>query len=342
MPQRRPPLNSRRWAAALGALLLAGGLLASAGHARLIEAQQAPTVAASTFEGTAPKPGELALLRTARLVTPADLSSGLTTAGCTPTVIAVTVGGQWQVFVASTAAPTFVNAPFLAAVPTLAAGTGFFVRCQPAPLPAGLALAPIERVEVVRSDAATPSYWAVVVSGLPGGCVKFERADVKRSGDAFEVTVLNRVPLTLMPCTAIYGYATNRVPLDGEFVLGRTYTVTVNDRSTAFVAGSASIPIGGPAAPANVRLTGALPDLNTVTPPGEAERGRVTVLWESSAAVTGFRIYQRDCSGAPSGTAFEVPAADRQYGPLQPCRPGGNVGVSAVSAAGESPVAWAR
>ncbi|RJQ11388.1 MAG: hypothetical protein C4558_03470 [Dehalococcoidia bacterium] len=330
----------RAWAVAIAAVALAGASLI----AWPVEAQEAPAPLPppAPFEGIAPKPGDLALLRTSRTVTPADLASGLTSAGCAPTVIAITIGGQWQTFVASTAAPTFVNAPFLAAVPTLAAGTGFFVRCQPAALPAGLALAPIESVEVVRSDSPEPSYWAVITSGLPNGCAKFERIDVKRTGDTFEITVLNRIPQTLVACPAIYGYVTSRVPLTGDFVLGRTITLNVNDRTTTFIAGSAGIPVGGPPAPTNVRLSGSLPDLMTTVPAGEAERGRVTVLWESSAVVTGFRIYQRDCSGVLTSTRIEVGAADRQYGPLQPCRPGGNVGVAAVSEAGESPITWAR
>lgn len=330
---------------ALVGVVVVGALMASGGRA---EAQQAPAppIQAPPFVGVAPKPGEIALLLTSRAVTPSELSAGLTAAGCTPTVIAVTVGGQWQVFVASPSAPTFVNAPFVATFPTLAGGTGFFVRCEPAALPSGLVLAPIVTVDVVRSDSVTASYWAVVTSGLPGGCVKFERIDTKRSGDTFEVTVLNRVLQTFAPCTAIYGYVTSRVPLTGEFILGRTYTVAVNGQSTTFVGGTTSIPVGGPPAPTNVRLTGALPDTMVLVPAGEAERGRVTVLWDApvpaTAAVTGFRVYQRDCTGVPTGTPIEVAATDRQFGPLQPCRPGGNVGVSAVSAAGESTITWVK
>lgn len=327
---------------------LAAPLMVALLLARPAGAQQTPPslLIPPPFEGPAPRPGDVALLRTSRAVTPSDLSAGLTMAGCTPTVIAITVGGQWQVFVAAPAAPTFVNAPFLATVPTLAAGTGFFVRCEPAPLPTGLTLAPIESVEVVRSDSATPSYWAVITSGLPSGCAKFERIDSSRSGDLFTMTVLNRIPQTLLPCTAIYGYVTNRVPLTGELVIGRTYVLRVNDQTTTFVAGSASIRVGGPPAPANVRLSGSLPDTDLLVPAGEAERGRVTVSWDAplpaTSALTGFRIYERDCSGVPTGTRIEVAATDRSYGPLQPCRPGGNVGVAAVSAAGESPITWVR
>ncbi|TAJ16201.1 MAG: hypothetical protein EPO65_13655 [Dehalococcoidia bacterium] len=333
-------LSLTRWlATATSALVLGVALLAPS----RIQAQVAPLPPVSPpFVGAAPKPGDLALLATSRVVTASELSAGLTSAGCTPVVLAVTVNGQWQVFVAASATPTFVNAPFAAAVPMLAAGQGFFVRCQPATPPTGLERASIESIEVVRSDATAPSYWAVI-SSVVAGCAKFERIDTKRTGDTFEVTVYNRVPQTLAACPAIIGWVTNRVALTGDLVLGRTYTVAVNDRTTTFVAGSTSINIGGPAAPTYVRLTGAIPDLLMSVPVGEAERGRVTVLWDSTAAsVTGFRIYERDCSGVPTGIPFVVPAADRQYGPLQPCRPGGNVGVAALSAAGESPIVWAR
>ena len=329
-------LGKRGWTGALAAVVLAGALF-SGGAA---EAQVAP-VQAPPFVGVAPKPGEIALLATSRTVTPSELSAGLTSAGCTPTTIAITVNGQWATFVGG-AAPTFVNAPFLAAQPTLAAGTGFFVRCQPPVLPEGLSQAPIEKVEIVRSDSVAPAYWAVVTSGLPSGCAKFERIDSTRSGDIFTVTVLNRTPLTLQPCTAIYGYVTNRVPLTGDLIVGRTYTVVVNGQTTTFIGGSTSIPVGGPPAPTNVRLTGALPDTSVLVPAGQGELGRVTVMWDSSAVVTGFRIYQRDCSGVPTGTPIEVTAADRQFGPLQPCRPGGNIGVAAVSGAGESPITWVK
>ena len=326
------------WMAAFAAVML-GVALVAPGRA---EAQVAPVppIQAPPFVGVAPKPGEIALMLTSRAVAPSELSAGLTSAGCSPTVLAVTVGGQWLVFV--TAAPTFVNAPFAAALPSLAGGTGFFVRCADGPRPDGLSLAPIEQVEIARGDVGVSTYVAVVRSGLPSGCAKFERVDVTRSGDTFTLTVLNRV--TVPPsgaCTAIYGIVTNRVALSGDFIVGRQYSVTVNGQTTTFTAG-ASIPVVGPPAPTNVRLTGSLPDLMTTVPAGEGERGRVTVMWDSVAAVTGFRVYQRDCGGVLTGTPIEVPGGERQYGPLQPCRPGGNVGVSALNSTGESVITWVK
>lgn len=325
------------WFAALAAVMLGVALIAP--HRAEAQVAPVPPIQAPPFVGTAPKPGEVALLLTSRTVTPSELSAGLTSAGCTPTVLAVTVGGQWLVFV--TAAPTFVNAPFAAALPSLAAGTGFFVRCADGPRTDGLSLAPIEQVEIVRDNTGTSTYVAVVRSGLPNGCAKFERVDVTRSGDTFTVTVLNRMPQTLMPCTAIYGIVTNRVALSGDFIVGRQYSVTVNGQTTTFTAGT-SVPVLGPPAPTNVRLTGSLPDLMTTVPAGEGERGRVTVMWDSVSAVTGFRVYQRDCGGVLTGTPIEVPGGERQYGPLQPCRPGGNIGVSAMNSTGESVITWVK
>ena len=326
-----------RWTTALLAVVLAGALIAPAPAA----AQQVPPQS-PPFSGIVPARGTIGLLMTTRMVTPPELSDGLAIAGCPSTAIAVTVNGQWSVVVGGTA-PTFVNAPFLAAWPTLAASTGFFVRCEPAsPIGNHLSLAPIDKVEIVRDTASAPSYSAVITSRLPSGCARFERIDVERSGDTFTVTVLNRI--NIPPggaCTAIYGIVTNRVVLSGTFVEGRTYSVVVNGKTTTFVAGS-SVPVGGPPAPTNVRLSGALPDTSMTVPPGQGEMGRVTVSWDYVAAVTSFRVYQRDCAGVPSGTPIEVPGGERSFGPLQPCRPGGNIGVSALSAAGESTITWVR
>ena len=95
------------------------------------------------------------------------------------------------------------------------------------------------------------------------------------------------------------------------------------------------------AAPTNVRLQGRLPDLSTPVPLGEAESGRVTVLWDGGAVATGFRVYLKECDGTQR-PPIELPPTDRQLGPLQPCRPSGNVGVAAVYARGESSISWVR
>ena len=94
-------------------------------------------------------------------------------------------------------------------------------------------------------------------------------------------------------------------------------------------------------APRNLKLAGRLPDISTPVPPGEGEAGRLTISWESATGPIGFRIYTKDCDGTVKA-ALDVPAADRQFGPIHACRPTGNLGVSALYAAGESAIAWVR
>ncbi len=99
----------------------------------------------------------------------------------------------------------------------------------------------------------------------------------------------------------------------------------------------------GPAAPTNVRLSGRLPDLNETVAPGEGESGRITIEWDfEDGDITGFRVYQRECDGTVVAEPIDVGAEERQLGPLQPCRPGGDVGVSSVSATGESEIVWSQ
>ncbi|MPZ98832.1 MAG: hypothetical protein GEU80_05730 [Dehalococcoidia bacterium] len=88
-------------------------------------------------------------------------------------------------------------------------------------------------------------------------------------------------------------------------------------------------------------LSGELPDTSATVPPGSGELGRVTVEWEAGGEADGYRVYLEDCDGAV-GEAIEVEATETQHGPLQPCRPGGNVGVAAFDASGESEIVWAQ
>jgi hypothetical protein len=83
-----------------------------------------------------------------------------------------------------------------------------------------------------------------------------------------------------------------------------------------------------------------LPNTNATVPPGEAESGRVTIEWDATGGADGFRIYLQDCT-AKVQLALQVQASERRYGPLQPCRPGGKVGVAAFNKIGESAIAWA-
>lgn len=93
-----------------------------------------------------------------------------------------------------------------------------------------------------------------------------------------------------------------------------------------------------PAAPTNLRIEGALPDLGDPVPPGEGELGRITVRWnDNSGNENGFRIYQ-DCNGTVT-QLLDVGANETSYGALQVCRPG-RVGVAAYNGYGESMVLW--
>jgi hypothetical protein len=77
-------------------------------------------------------------------------------------------------------------------------------------------------------------------------------------------------------------------------------------------------------------------------PPGSGELGRVSAEWEAdSGAADGFRIYLRDCDGSVQ-FVIEVEPQARTHEPLQPCRPGGDIGVSAFDERGESAITWAH
>jgi hypothetical protein len=94
------------------------------------------------------------------------------------------------------------------------------------------------------------------------------------------------------------------------------------------------------AAPSDVRIEGALPDLRTPVPPGQGELGRITVVWkDNSTNEDGFRVFQ-ECNGTPA-EVLEVEANVTQYGPLQVCRPG-RVGVAAFEGQDQSAIAWSR
>jgi putative lipoprotein len=98
--------------------------------------------------------------------------------------------------------------------------------------------APIETVEIVVSGSEPAEYSLHIVSGLPGGCAKFEGYEVSRDGNTIEVTVINLMPADPRTiCTAIYGYQGSEVALGSDLTPGETYTVVVNGQTTSsFVA----------------------------------------------------------------------------------------------------------
>lgn len=75
---------------------------------------------------------------------------------------------------------------------------------------------------------------ARITSGLPSGCAVYSRAEVTRTADGARVAVYNHFPVGNVACTMIYGYTTHDVALGGGFVVGRTYTIEVNDKSQLF------------------------------------------------------------------------------------------------------------
>jgi hypothetical protein len=98
--------------------------------------------------------------------------------------------------------------------------------------------APVESAEIVVRESAPPQYALRVVSGLPSGCAKFSRIDVKRQDTVIDVTVWNTVPAdSNVMCTMIYGTADNTAELGTGFKSGQAYEVRVNGESkTRFTA----------------------------------------------------------------------------------------------------------
>jgi hypothetical protein len=96
--------------------------------------------------------------------------------------------------------------------------------------------APIDGLAVRVMESNPPQYMLNVRAGLPSGCAERNRHDTRREGDAITVTVMNWMPAGNVPCTMIYGSYELNVNLGGGFQSGTTYTVTVNDKKTTFVA----------------------------------------------------------------------------------------------------------
>ena len=99
------------------------------------------------------------------------------------------------------------------------------------------ALAPIESVEILVLESFPPRYMAVVVSGLPSGCVTFAGYRLERGGDPIRVEMVNWKPADPeVACPAVYGTVETNIPLGSDFQSGTTYTVVVNDVTETFIA----------------------------------------------------------------------------------------------------------
>jgi len=98
--------------------------------------------------------------------------------------------------------------------------------------------APIEKIEILVMKSFPVQYAVNIVSGLPGGCAKFERITHSIDGDRIDIEVINTMPAPdeLVACTRIYGYSENTVELGTDFEAGKTYTVSVNGVEETFVA----------------------------------------------------------------------------------------------------------
>ena len=86
------------------------------------------------------------------------------------------------------------------------------------------------------AESAPPQYFAEVVSGLPGGCARFDHYTVARSGQTITIEAWNTMPRAATACTAIYGYVQHNIALGTDFQSGVTYTLLVNATSKTFTA----------------------------------------------------------------------------------------------------------
>lgn len=107
---------------------------------------------------------------------------------------------------------------------------------SPSPPGRQAVLAPIDRLDVRVLESSPPQYMLGVRAGLPSGCAEQNRHDAERVDKAITVTVLNWMPTGSPPCTMIYGSYELNINLGSDFRPGTTYSVSVNDKRTAFVA----------------------------------------------------------------------------------------------------------
>ena len=113
--------------------------------------------------------------------------------------------------------------------------TNSFTARDPEGRKMAVAESPIERVEVVVSDANPPEYNLLVVSRLPLGssCSKFNGYDLLRRDSGFiDVTVTHLEVTEIVPCTRDLPVVTNDILLGTEFASGESYKVIVNGEVT--------------------------------------------------------------------------------------------------------------
>ena len=97
--------------------------------------------------------------------------------------------------------------------------------------------APIDGLNVRVLESNPPQYLLSVRAGLPSGCAEKNRHEVQQAAEAITVTVLNWMPTgNDIACTMIYGSYELNINLGSGFQRGTTYSVSVNDKRTTFVA----------------------------------------------------------------------------------------------------------
>lgn len=123
-------------------------------------------------------------------------------------------------------------------VATLATACASATGSGPSPSPSTRQAvpAPIDGLDVHVLESAPPQYVLSVRAGLPSGCAEKNRHELNRSADAIMVTVLNWMPTGTPICTMIYGSYELSINLGSDFRPGTTYKVSVNDKTTTFVA----------------------------------------------------------------------------------------------------------
>ena len=104
-----------------------------------------------------------------------------------------------------------------------------------------IAESPIESVEVVILESATPQYQLRVVSGMPkgGSCSQFNGYEIRRrESNRIDVAITHhQVADQSTICTMDYPVVETVVPLGSDFEQGMEYTVSVNSETTrSFVA----------------------------------------------------------------------------------------------------------
>ena len=122
-------------------------------------------------------------------------------------------------------------------------------KSSPTEAPMVQVIAPIQEVSVNIAESFPPQYFVTVTSGLPNGCVQFDKYDLSRNGEEITISVTNLEPADKnIVCTEQYRTVESNVALGTDFEGGKTYTVIVNDVTETFVA--QGVPGPAPAEPA--------------------------------------------------------------------------------------------